>query len=239
MEAKRPAAIKADAPKISQAVAARPLGKTDLSFISGALITFVLSMLFSAGLVGISSALLDKWGSGVERTRRALNDAQVRLEQAKVARQALLDFQQAFEQLRARGLVGEEKRLDLIEHIQHIQAGRKLLPLTYAFAAQKPFAVDPAVMSGAMELRGTQVTLRMPLLHEIDLLHMLTDLKSKGLYTTQSCELTRVKGVQDPVAPQLQAECSLYWLTIGERQPGAGAPAPAPAPGAPRTPTFQ
>ena len=84
-------------------------------------------------------------------------------------------------------------------------------------------------MVASLELRSSKMKLRMDLLHEMDLLNFLDDLKKEEFYTLRGCAIKRLAAeAGNPQSPRLSAECSLYWLTMGERGGSAGeAPKPA------------
>lgn len=73
--------------------------------------------------------------------------------------------------------------------------------------------------------------LQMDLLHEMDLLNLLDDLRQAGYFAVQDCSLKRHAaaaaaagpGSGGVATPTLGAECELLWLTLGS----------APVPGRP------
>jgi hypothetical protein len=70
--------------------------------------------------------------------------------------------------------------------------------------------------------------LQMDLLHEMDLLNLLGDLRQAGYFAVQDCTLKRHAAAGagpggSGTAPALGAECELLWLTLGS----------APVPGRP------
>ena len=126
--------------------------------------------------------------------------------------------------------VGEEKRLDVIEHVRHIQESRKLLPITYEISPQQTFQLDPSIQTGDLELRGSKLVVRMGLLHEIDLITFLDDLSGKVIFRPQTCSIKAGESAKvSPLSAQLQGECTLHWITMGRRAAPDGAPPGAPA----------
>jgi len=215
--------------KDKKAPAERSFMKNDFPLIRKALIVLIASLLSSAALVGAGSALLTKQQEGMNQAQAQLSDALNKRRQAENDQQEIQDYQPKYLTLRAKGFVGEEKRLDWMEQIKAIRESRKLLPITYEISARQVFQVDPGVSIGNLELRGSKIKLQMDLLHEGDLLNLLDDLKHKGFYTAQECTVKRVG--TEPVnsqSPRLTAECALYWLSLGERT-GSHGEAPNPA----------
>lgn len=190
--------------------------KNDFPLIRKSVITLVLSLLFSATLIGVSHSVLLKLKSDMDREQAQRGTANEQLHRAENDKQEILDFQPKYLQLRERGVVGIEKRLDWIEQINTTREERNLFPIAYDISAQQIFKIDPSVLTGDLELRGSKMKLEMKLLHEQDLFNFLDDLRRKGFYTVQECTLKRAGVLETPQSPRLAAECLLYWLTLGE-----------------------
>lgn len=191
--------------------------KDDFPLIRKAFIVLIASLLLSAALVGAGRTLRLKQQDDMTQAQVQRNDANNKLRQAENDKQEIQDYQPRFVTLRERGFVGEERRLDWMEQIQHIRENRKLLPITYEISTRQVFQVGPEVTLGNLELRGSKMKLQMGLLHEGDLLNFLDDLKHKGFYTVQECKVKRAGAEPESAHLPLAAECVIYWLTLGER----------------------
>lgn len=203
------------------APAERSFMKDDFPLIRKALIVLVASLLSCAALVGAGNALLIKQQDGMNQAQAQRSDALNKRRQAENDKQEIQDYQPKYQRLREHGFVGEERRLDWMEHIKHIRESRNLFPISYEISAQQVFQVGPEVSIGNLELRGSKIKLQMDLLHEGDLLNFLDDLKLKGFYTAQECTVKRAGAVlENSQSPRLTAECTLYWPTLGERTDG-------------------
>ncbi|WEF34797.1 hypothetical protein [Pseudoduganella chitinolytica] len=124
-------------------------------------------------------------------------------------------YQPLFLDLRRRGFVGAESRLEWVEAIRQIQAARRLLPLTYQIEPQQPYKLAGRVATGEYQLRGSRMTVHMDLLHEMDLFDFLSDLRQRGVFTVQDCAMRRTASAGNaPLAPGLTADCTLNWLTL-------------------------
>ncbi|BAN34415.1 hypothetical protein SCD_n00568 [Sulfuricella denitrificans skB26] len=208
---------KPDQAKGKNIPAKRSFIKDDFPLIRKALIVLIASLLLSTALVIAGRTILAKQQDDMAQTQGQRNDANNKRRQAENDKQEIQDYQPKFVSLRERGFVGEERRLDWIEHIQHIRESRKLLPITYEISAQQVFQVGQEVPIGDLELRGSKMTFQMKLLHEGDLLNFLDDLKHKGFYTAQECLVKRAGLEPESAYLPLIAECSIYWLTLGEQ----------------------
>ncbi|MBE7458974.1 MAG: hypothetical protein HS112_00370 [Zoogloeaceae bacterium] len=150
-------------------------------------------------------------------------ESQRRLAQARDEEQEIKKKIASYNALANRGILGEEHRLDWVEQIRAIKTERKLFDVQYEFAPQKP--VDAALLPGASgnyEFLTSTMQLRMKLLHEEDLLNFLADLRdqAQAYIRVRSCDVTRLpkqSGEIGALPPQLDADCSIDWITIRER----------------------
>jgi hypothetical protein len=190
--------------------------KDDFPFIRKASIVFGVSLALAAMLAG-GTAYLNRGQQQLKNNAQQVrNQAFEKYQQATVEKQDAQESQPKFVQLRERGFVGNERRLDWIEFVQKSQENHGLLPVTYEIAAQQQFQIDPATSIGSFQLRGSQMTLRLTLWHEGDLINLLGDLKQSGFYVPVDCVLVRTGKAADTFPPSaLEAECKLYWLTLG------------------------
>jgi hypothetical protein len=136
---------------------------------------------------------------------------QVRSEESEIRLKA-----DAFGKLQARGVIGEEHRLEWIELLKLIAEQRRLSDLEYEFAAQHPLETPPG---DDISIDSSAMKLRVKLLHEEDLTRLLADLRSraKALIVVRSCKLGRYDGAgsgQSGSRTQLLAECEIDWITL-------------------------
>lgn len=186
---------------------------------------FGIILLLSIALVAGGRFMVIKTRPATQLAQQNQSAALERLLQAETERKEINDFQTRFEQLRARGFFGDENRLGMVEAIRDIQRARNLLPISYEVAPQQVVALDPSLLAAPLELHSSTVTVRMGLLHEMDLVNFLHDLRGRGMYTVKDCLMTAANvGPADPTMARLDAECTLFWLTVGE--PAAAPVAP-------------
>jgi hypothetical protein len=140
---------------------------------------------------------------------------QVRAEEAEIKQKATL-----FSNMQARGIIGEEQRLDWVELIKEIKETRKLLDSQYEFAPQQ--TLDRAAVAG-YSFRSSAMKLQMKLLHEGDLITFINDVRAhaRAYVRVRSCSVTRVvrNATVTGDAALLNADCQLEWITI---QPAKG-----------------
>jgi hypothetical protein len=216
-QSKSPAPQKPGMDSVSIPSSIIPMPRNDVDFVRKAFITLGICVLFGAALVGASQFILHKLRATGMQLQVQRDDALARFTQAETEKGEIRDYQPHFMQLRARGFFGEEKRLDLIEHIRRIHDNRKLLPINYEISPQQPFQLEPTILTPDLELRSSKIDLQMNLLHEMDLFNFLDDLKNMAFYTSQTCTIKRLETVsQTALTPHLTAECTLYLISLGE-----------------------
>lgn len=196
----------------------------EFSLLRNAMLVFLGTLAVAIAAVSASSwqlrhAHFDEAAALLER-----DGARLRLAHAETEKDEIRQYQPQFVELRRRGLVGPERRLDWVEAIRQIQEQRRLLPLTYEIEVQQPYRLETTLPTGDYALLGSRMVLHMDLLHELDLLNFLADLRLTGTFAVQDCVIRRAAGatpVAGVLAPTLNADCTLNWLTL----------TPVPAPG--------
>jgi hypothetical protein len=170
--------------------------------------------------VGVAAVFASTWylhdATEAQRLAQQSRDAAYqRFAQVESEKQDIRTFQPQFIELRSKGLIGEENRLNWVDQIREIQEQRKLAPLSYEIEPQQPVRADGRMPLGGYALRGSRMSLHMDLLHEGDLFNFLDDLRQRSYFAAQDCTLKRTGGAQNvPNAPQLAADCKLNWLTL-------------------------
>ncbi|MBS1227881.1 MAG: hypothetical protein H6R17_1158 [Proteobacteria bacterium] len=130
----------------------------------------------------------------------------VRSEEAEIKQKSA-----EFANLQARGVVGEEQRLEWVELLKAIGERHRLLDLHYEIAPQR--ALDTAPGS-AYAFYASTMKVQLGLLHEEDLTRLLDDLRqyARALIQVRSCKVWRLP--RDDRTAQLQADCLIDWITV-------------------------
>jgi len=185
-----------------------------------ALIRLAVAICLGSIGIGISSVFASTWWlHGALDTRQQAQQsrdaAYARFAQVESEKQDIRAFQPKFITLNRKGFIGEENRLEWIDQIRQIQEQRKLLPLNYEFEPQQNVKLDGRLPLGDYQLRASRMSLHMDMLHEGDLFDFLADLRQRGYFAVQDCNLKRLAGAQNVAnAPTVAAECQLNWLTL-------------------------
>ena len=179
--------------------------------------------------VGASAVLLSDHAAQAARgelaaaqaTRNELDD---KLKRVRSEENEIREKTARFRQLEARGVIGEEQRLEWSELLDAIRDRRRLLNLRYEFEPQRPLEAAPN--TAKLGYFVSPMRLQLDLLHEEDLTRLLADLRqqAKALIQIRSCLVTRSTGRQDNLSPvaQLRADCRLDWITLRLAAAGEG-----------------
>lgn len=132
-----------------------------------------------------------------------------------------------FGRLAARGIIGEESRLEWVEQFQRVRNQRRLFEMRWELQPQRPLEADIAPgLEGDLDFLASRLGLSIPLLHEEDLLRLLDDLQeeARAFVRPRQCTLTR-RPADAPLAPEagggpaprLDAQCELDLITLRKR----------------------
>lgn len=186
----------------------------------------------SLAVLALVAAIAAAAGFAASRERRAAradlvaatalrNDAQARLRMASSEEQEIKQKAALFQALQARGIIGDERRLDWVELLREVRERHRLFAATYEISPQQK--IDSA---GGFDFRTSTMRLQLPLLHEEDLLRLFADVQQQAsaLIVPAECAVSRLPrgGDRDAAGlpPQLRAECSLRWITVAPSKPG-------------------
>lgn len=195
-----------------------PFMRDDFPLIKKSVIT--LGICFGAALFLYASSkfALSFMQQKQQLAQQQRDQVRTQLQEAENEKREILNFQPKFVQLKARGVVGDEKRLDWIDAIRKIQDQRNFLPINYEIFPQQVFVADPALPIANLEMRGSKMGLTMKLLHEMDLFNFLQDLHSYGFYVPLACNINRIGPTEENPQPTgLAADCTLLWVTMKEK----------------------
>jgi hypothetical protein len=193
----------------------------DWHYLRSALVrlaALTLAGLFIYGGAYLFAGRSDREYSGQEQRLGAARNDYFSTIQAK---KTMTVFQDYFLSLRGRGIIDDERRLDLIEQLKSRARELDLPALAYSLEPREPFRL-PASLNIAASLSASRMQLDMKLFHEGDLLALLSGLREDdaGLFWVQSCELQR-KEIPPGVAGEsiereglVEAKCDLLWLTV-------------------------
>ena len=200
------------------------LGRSDLKHLGlPAAACLVLIVAAAACYVEADRYLLQTRALGKAATAQRI-EVQARLASANEEEREIKANLQQYQALEARGIIGDEKRLDWVDTVTAIKNERRLFNITYSIEPQR--ALDyPGFSSGEnVKFLASRVKVKIELLHEGDLLNFIDDLirRSKPYLSVRSCDVRREgRGVGGTtLAPRLTADCVFDLITISHGKTG-------------------
>lgn len=155
--------------------------------------------------------------------RQAIQDKLSRAtEEEREIREKLVDYRK----LLARGVIGDERRLEWVETIGQIKNDYKLSEIKYQIEPQRTLELPGITPTSDVEFRVSALKVDMQLLHEGDLLVFLDGLRSKlkAHVLVRSCSIQRIdrSGLDRGIAPRLRADCVIDLVTIRDKRLKSG-----------------
>lgn len=203
--------------------------------IRTAALAALAAVIIGATLVALTAAQRRAADDDLQQARRLRDSAHSRYAHVDNEKRDIRTFQQRYVELRQRGLIGEERRLDWVDAIRQVQEDLQLPPLSYQIAPQQPVRLEAALDLGDYQLRGSRMHLHMELLHEMDLFDFLAGLHARGFFAAQDCSLKRLATAaggqlnqpgQAAPGGNLGVDCTLNWITMAPNGGAINAAAP-------------
>jgi hypothetical protein len=182
-------------------------------------------LLLGAALVAGAAIVYGSHWCGVKEKRdslagaKRLQEARVRVENARRERDNLNESADVFRTLVERGLLEREHRLDLVEKVNALRTRHQLFTLDYEIAPQRALPLPGGRVYPSVDVLASRVTLKARALHEGDVLGFIDDLarSRQGFYPVDKCTLRRIEGPPATLAPHIEAECTVEWITLRDK----------------------
>lgn len=187
------------------------------------LIRLPLALFGTALLLALALVLLAVWQQNKAEQQR--QQARQRLEQLQAEAGSMQQDRQDYERysgpfrdLRARGIIGDEDRLQWIEVLTNIRRQYPQMQLKYRIEPQLPADFIAEAPQG-MRVMASRMHLTFLAAHEGQLLMLLQtlDKDARGMHLLRQCHIQRSKlerGQTEWVAPPLESKCVIEWLTV-------------------------
>jgi hypothetical protein len=162
-----------------------------------------------------------------ERENAARNQARDRLARVDEEQRIIERYGPAYQVLIEEGIVGAEQRVNWLDALRLASRVTRGFGVDYQVSGQTisqagdKQGILPKLDAGAYETQQSEMTLRLRLLHEGDLLAFLDALDEQraGLHLLHECSLQRANAgpFTARFEPKLLAECKLTWVTLDDR----------------------
>ncbi len=193
------------------------LSKADLVDLKWGIGAFLLSLALGGGIIAISNDYQETSRKDRQTAQKQLAEARTQLSAAQNDQENMASYALEYNALLAQQVIGDEHRLDWIEGLEKLRLQGHVLDFKYAIAPQQNYAPNPPLDAGSLQLNRSGMTMQMDLLHEEQLLHLLTAMRTQmqGWFMLDGCSLSRT-GDNDETSP-LRAECTGGWFTMKNR----------------------
>jgi hypothetical protein len=190
-------------------------GWREFSRLRGSLLAAVLMLMAGVTVALASRDRIVSARAAFFAARAERNDIGAKLKQARGEEHEIRQKAALFKALEARGVVGEEQRLEWVELLGEIRDRRRLIEVRYEFAPPRALDGDK-VPAGSFGLYASAMKLQVRLLHEEDLLRLLDELReqARALVQVKRCDVARLTNVNDAMRGELQADCLIDWITL-------------------------
>jgi hypothetical protein len=201
--------------KKAAAPVALPYWFAEFDLIRTAVLTLIAAL-----TIALTGVLLSEWKKqeaveSMEQAQRVRDAAYSHYAHVDNEKRDIRNFQPRYIELLARGLIGDEKRLEWVDVIRQAQEQRKLPPLSYEIEPQQKVRLESSLDLGDYQLQGSRMRLHMDLLHEMDLFNFFDDLRQRSFFAVQDCSIRRLGVAAGALgAPTLGADCTLNWITL-------------------------
>ena len=199
------------------------LGRSDIKKLRLPIAGFVALILAGVACAFAADNYLQKTKTLGAATSAQRAEVQAKLASANEEEREIKANLQQYQALAARGIVGEENRLDWVDTVTAIKNERRLFNISYSIEPQKELAYPGFSPGGGVKFLVSRVKLSIQLLHEEDLLNFIDDLSRRGkpYLSVRSCNVTRASlGGGTTLAPRLQGECVFDLITISHGKAG-------------------
>jgi hypothetical protein len=202
-------------------------GQADFRKIQASLLAAVLMSAVGAAVVLVSLERTKIAEMAEKTASKDRNEFSGKLKQVRSEENEIKTKSALFSTLQARGIIGEEQRLDWVELLKDIRDKRRLIDLQYEISPQRPLDANA---SNGLTFYASAMKLQLKLLHEEDLTRLLEDLRSqaKAQIQVKNCNVSRLprssgepgndNGYPRGPSPSalLQADCLIDWITVRE-----------------------
>lgn len=188
--------------------------------LAGSWLLLALSIVAAASIVVASEWYREREKRESQSAATRLQQARARLEAARRERDSLQESADVFRTLVERGLLQNERRLELVEMVNDLRARHQLFSLDYEIAPQRALTLSGNRTYPSVDVLSSRVKIKARALHEGDLLGFVDDItrSRQGFYTVDRCRMKRLEApLPDALVPRVEAECTLEWITLKEK----------------------
>ena len=186
--------------------------------LSGALAVGALLALVGLGALYVSHQLHNVAQEQARATAQERRAALTKLAQTRREREEIGNTLDQYQNLRRKGVVGLEHRLDWVDALLIVREENKLPDLKYSIAPQKPLDYPEVPKSNEIETLTSTMKLDLAMVHEGDLFRALAGLRRMlpPYVSVSDCSMERVESSSAQTSARLRGTCTLDLITLRE-----------------------
>jgi len=190
-------------------------GRLNVSLLRSPLIAFAIALSLAVGILWQSSRYYSEMSSQYSTAKAEYEALRSAVQLARDESDTYARYSQPFAQLKVLGFLADEPRLAWIETIKTAVSALKLGDFHYGISAQREINSLDLGMAPEIVLRVSEMQLTFALLHEGDLIAIerALQLAKVGLFSTDGCQISRLRVLQNDGQPNFTASCSLSWYS--------------------------
>ena len=181
-------------------------------------------------LVGLLASLADQYRTkneaALQTQQNLLSGARNKFQSSGQEKETIIQYLPIYNDLLAKGFIGEERRIEWIEQLRQLHAQHKLFSIDYQIGLQENYKPSFITNMGSFVLHRSSMKLNMDMLHEGDLLNLLDGLHEQATpFIVRDCEIKRPIGAlvnTKNLSANLKAVCEIDWLTLRDPQLSGG-----------------
>lgn len=154
------------------------------------------------------------------------NQARQKFESSGLEKETIIQYLPKYNELLAKGFIGEERRIEWIERLRQIHGHYNLFSIDYSIGQQERYKPTFVAQMGNHVMNRSVMELKLDMLHEGDLINLLEDLhEGTPPFIVRDCEITRPIGAEintKKVVANLKAICEIDWITLRDPELGKG-----------------
>jgi hypothetical protein len=177
-------------------------------------------------IVGLLVSVADQYRTSnedaLQTQQNLLNQARQKLQSSGLEKETIIQYLPIYNDLLAKGFVGEERRIEWIETLRQIHVKNKLFSIDYSIGLQENYKPSFIPNMGSFILHRSTMKLDLDMLHEVDLLNLIDGLHEQSTpFIVRDCEIKRPVGAvvnTKNLTSNLKALCEIDWLTLRDPQ---------------------
>lgn len=194
------------------------LDRQDWHKLRSPLLVLAIISVLVTGIIVIAQRYCQQQAVALEKQQRQLHFAQQRYLASGNERALITTYLPQYKRLMASGFVGEERRIEWVDVLRVQQQRLNLFAIKYNIGQQEDYKPIFAGDLGSFVMRRSVMRLDLDLLHEGDILYLISALASNATpFMLRDCAISRLGTAQNQrLVASLHAQCEFDWLTVLE-----------------------